>query len=173
MDLIYDRKQSDVVNKTSKGYHNYADLNRVEGACKELAELLTSYGYPVQITVKTDWGMKDKRKECGMERIRKNIGVIKDTYYSMKTTPTLPTTINPITWQKANDIEKILHDIDLLIRGMKQVFIYSGVGNCGQNRVWQQRFRRVEKPQVLVVTWDSLEQTTWNEFEETLAWNAI
>lgn len=141
-ELIYDRTQADVDNKTSKGYHNYTDLNRIEEWCKYLADLLTSYGYPVHITAKTDWAISDMRYASEMERIRQNVGKIKEVYYSLATTPPVPDTLNKITWQKANHIEKILADIDLLIKNMEQVFIYTGVSNCGQNRIWQQRFRR-------------------------------
>lgn len=170
MELIYDRTQSDVDNRTTKGYHNYTDLNRIETACKELAEILTSYGYPVYITTKINWAMTDRRTESEMERIRKNIKSLKDTYYMAKNTPALPSTINPITWQKANAIEKILYDIDLLIRGMKQVFVYTGVAGCGQNRIWQQRFRRYTKS---FRTWLELTQVYWSDFSESQTWEDI
>ncbi len=124
--LIYDRTQSDITNKTSKGRYAYADLNRVEGACRELADLLTSYGYPVSITTKTDWGRSNMQYISEKERIRTNIVAIKQAYYSMPTTPELPTTLNKMDIQKANDIEKILHDIDVLIGEMEANWRYSG-----------------------------------------------
>lgn len=171
MELIYDRTQADVDNRTSKGYHNYTDLNRIESACKELATLLTSYGYPVYITTKTNWTMTDKRTESEMERIRKNVKALKDVYYSASGTPAVPSTLNPITWQKANNIEKILYHIDLLIQGMKQVFVYSGVAGAGQNRVWQQRFRRPYGKSLK--QWLELTQTYWSDFSETQTWEDI
>ena len=131
--LIYDRTQSDVDGKTSKGYHNVSDLNRIEVACRELADLLTSYGYTVQISTKTDWAITDIRYEGEIERIRQNIGRIKDAYYSFKTTPELPETLNRIDIQKANDIEKILYDIDLLIKNMEASFLFCGTFNAGES----------------------------------------
>ena len=130
-DLIYDRKQSDVDNKTFKGYHNYTDLNRIESACRYLADLLTSYGYSVQITTKTDWTISDMRYASEMERIRQNVGKIKEAYYSLPTTPPLPNTLNKITWQKANDIEEILAHIDLLIKNMEASFLFCGTFSSG------------------------------------------
>ena len=47
-----------------------------------------------------------------------------------------------LNYVKANDIEKILTDIEDLIHGMEQYFVYSGVANSGQSRMWQNRFRR-------------------------------
>ena len=92
--LIYDRTQADVTNRTSKGYHNYSDINRVEEWCRYLADLLTSYGYSVQITTKTNWAMADFRYTFEMERILQNVRKIKEAYYSTKDTPVLPDTIN-------------------------------------------------------------------------------
>lgn len=129
--LIYDRTQTDVLNKTSKGYHNYTDINRIEEWCRYLADLLISYGYPVDIATKTDWNVEDFRYASEMERIRLNIRKIRDAYIVMKNSPSLPGTINPITWQIANDIEKILFDIDLLIKNMEASFLFCGTFNSG------------------------------------------
>lgn len=43
--LITDRTYNDVILGTDKGYYNYTDLNRVEEATAELAQLLTAQGY--------------------------------------------------------------------------------------------------------------------------------
>ncbi|MDD3041033.1 hypothetical protein, partial [Bacteroides sp.] len=58
-DMIYDRTQTDVDNKTAKGYYNISDLNRVETAAEYIATLLTKEGYVVTITVKKDWAITD------------------------------------------------------------------------------------------------------------------
>ncbi len=168
--LIFDRKQSDLNNKTSKGHHNYADINRIEEWCGYLAKLLTSYGYEVHVKTKTDWTMYDRRTESEMERIRSNIEVIKNAYCTAKNTPQLPDSINPINIEKANAIEKILYDIDLLIKSMTQVFVYSGVARLGQNRIWQQRFRRYSKA---LKQWLELTQTYWSDFSDTETWEDI
>lgn len=131
--LIYDRTQADLVNKTEKGYHNYTDINRIEEWCGYLAELLTSYGYVVHITTKTDWKMTDYRKASEIERIRSNIAAIENAYAIMKNTPQLPNTLNPIDIERANAIEKILFDINLLITNMKASFLYCGTFNAGES----------------------------------------
>lgn len=132
-ELIFDRKQSDLVNDTPKGNYNITDLNRVEMWCRYVADLLTSYAYPVQITTKTDWQMEDMPTNTEMERIRTNIGKIKEAYYSLTSTPELPSTINPIDIQKANNIEKILYDIDLLIKNMEASFLFCGTFYAGES----------------------------------------
>ena len=140
--LIYDRTELDVKNKTDKGYHNISDLNRVEEWCRYLADLLTSYNYRVDITTKTNWQLTDMRTVAEMERIRKNVALLKSTYFNIPQNLPVPSNLNPINISKANDIERILEDINKIIVSMEREFIHSGVACVGQNRVWQQRFRR-------------------------------
>ena len=73
-----------------------------------------------------------------MERIRSNIKAIMQGYYYM--TNIEPTAEN-FNWQKANNWEQILNEIYQLMFGMENVYVYSGVCNSGQPRVYQGRFR--------------------------------
>ncbi len=130
-ELVYDRASSDVVNKTSKGYYNISDLNRVEGWCGYLAKLFTLYGYPVHITTKTNWSVTDFPYSSEMERIRSNVEKVKQVYCSYLATPLVPTTLNRIDIEKANAIEKILFNIDELMNKMVAEFRKSGTFNCG------------------------------------------
>lgn len=129
--LIFDRTQADLVNKTEKGYHNYTDVNRIEKWCGYIANLLTSYGYPVHIATKTNWAMIDERKASEMERIRDNVSKIKQAYCTYSLTPAVPTTLSRIDIEKANAIEKVLFDIDELMNKMVAEFRKSGTFNCG------------------------------------------
>lgn len=140
--LIYDRTERDVKNKTDKGYHNISDLNRVEEWCKYLAELLSFYNYKVTIVTKTNWKMTDLRTVSEMERIRRNIALLKKTYFNIPQDIVVPSNLNPINISKANAIERILEEMNKIIISMESEFIHSGVANAGQNRVWQNRFRR-------------------------------
>lgn len=138
--LIFDRTQNDLRNKTKKSYYNYDDLNRVETWCEYLANILNNYGYLINITVKTDWDMKDKARDTAdMERIRQNVNRLKQAYFSFTQ---IPANLDYMTFEKANEIERILHEIDYILMWMENNFIHSGVAVCGQNRLWQQRFRR-------------------------------
>lgn len=149
--LIYDRTQGDVTSarnlpdniEFNKGNYNYVDLNRVESACEDLVERLNSYGYYVDINTKTNWTEDDMPYKHEIDRIKNNIQALKDAYYVLTTTPNVPSTsTSKMIYTQANDMEKILVDIDYLIRSMTQDFVYCGVCNCGQDRIWQQRFRR-------------------------------
>ena len=122
-ELIFDRTQGDVLNKTPKGKYEYTDLNRIEEWCEYLAEILNSYSYNVNITVKTNWTRLDMPTVSEMERIRQNVLNIKNAYYSFTQ---VPSNLNFMTIYKANDIEKILNEIEILINNMVSQFYYSG-----------------------------------------------
>lgn len=137
--LIFDRTQQDITDLTSKSYYNYTDLNRAEKWCEYLSEVLNKYSYSVNIVTKTDWTMLDLPTQFEIERIRQNVNTLKQAYFSFTQ---IPGNLDYMTWQKANDIEKILYEIDKILKHMENNFVYCGVASCGQNRIWQQRFRR-------------------------------
>jgi hypothetical protein len=129
-DLIYDRTQSDVdfalENPDSglnlKGSYNYTDLNRVEGWISYLATTLTSYGYAVSVTSKTDWDMEDFPTKAEMKRIRDNAQLIRNAFTAFSE---LPDNLEKMTYTKANAIERVLYEINLLIKNMEYSFWHS------------------------------------------------
>ena len=129
-DLIFDRTQNDLEQKTPKGYYNYTDLNRIETWCEYLANLLNSYSYPVSITIKKNWNMSDLPNVNDMERIRSNINAIKTAFHAYTD---VPENLNYMTIEKANDIEKILSEIDFLTKNMISSFRYSNTFNSGES----------------------------------------
>lgn len=139
--LIFDRTQLDIDNDTEKGQYTHTDLNRVESWCKYIADVLNGYNYYVSIDAKTNWKESDYHWSEDLERIRQNVNRLKEAYFSFTQ---IPANLEYMTWQKANDIEKILFEIDKIIGYMENDFIYCGVPSCGQNRLWQQRFRKLK-----------------------------
>lgn len=137
-DLIFDRTQADVDNDEPKGQYNASDLNRVESWCVYLATELNNVGYNIQITTKTDWVQTDDRTAEEMERIRTNIKKIMDGYYSLTQ---IEPTAEQFDWRKANNWERILNEMNSFMFGMRNWYVYSGVSNAGQPRLWQNRFR--------------------------------
>lgn len=131
--LIFDRTSADVeyarnnpsAQEWLKGCYNYIDLNRVEEWCKYLSDLLNSYGYVNLIEGKTDWKVNDIQTVEQMERYLKNVKILIETFAIKKDTPNLPETMNKLTYSQANDIEKILYDINELIQKMEAMFRYS------------------------------------------------
>lgn len=149
--MITDRTLEDVeyakANPTStedlKGAYNNTDLNRVEEKVEEIYNILKEYSYDAKITeIKKDWAKSDFFNPSDGVRYLNNLRKLVGSYVVMDSTPEVPQTMESLTYEDANNIEKILVDIETLIYGMEQLFIYSGVANSGQPRIWQQRFRR-------------------------------
>ena len=57
----------------------------------------------------------------------KNLQELKNTVSLLKTTPELPSTMRFITIDVANNIEKILEDIELVVNSMRLVFLYPNI----------------------------------------------
>lgn len=126
-ELIFDRTQSDITNDTDKAYIDYKDLNRVEEAVKYLSELLNKYSYKNKVNAKIDWEMSEFRKVEDVERIKSNYEVLKSAFAYKFEVP-------EFKWEsikEANDIERILYEINKLIEKMEAVFRYSNTFNSG------------------------------------------
>ncbi len=132
-ELITDRTSEDVTNRTTKGSISYVDLNRVETACKELGEILL-----VDLVTKTDWTMRDFRKDSDMQRIRGNIQKLREAYFVKPTTPATPQRIEYQTVTEANSIEQILADIHAMylssLSGAHRLAFRLGARSIGDRR---------------------------------------
>ena len=138
-ELIFDRTQTDIDERTDKGYYNASDLNRVELWCKYLADELNEAGYSINITTKTNWTTLDLRTATDMTRIKNNIIALMNCYHWI--TP-IYNSVDSWNYEKANRWEQILNEIFHLMWGMEDWYVYSGVSNSGQPRLWQHRFRQ-------------------------------
>lgn len=125
LDLITDRSQRDIdrlkrlrdkawstmsasekaewYNQAAKGAYNYTDLNRVESAISELSDALL-----LGLTTKTDWNVWDIPTQSEMNRYLENVVAVTDACPSATPYPTLPTGMNGLTLEGANNIEKAL-----------------------------------------------------------------
>lgn len=109
-----------------KGAYNASDLNRVGQAISYIADLLTGYGYSVQVSPKTDWTMSDIPTREQLEQYLANVAALRQALPVLPTTPEAPPDMEGLTWAEANDIEKILVDINHLITNMTAAWFYSG-----------------------------------------------
>lgn len=128
---ITNRTQSDIVNKTPKGFINDLDLNRIENNCDYLAEQLNKYGYFVVISTKTDWSMDEFPSATEINRIRDNINALLEAYFKMPGSPDIRYW-NSLNWQDANSLEQNLLNINTLLGLMVQSFKYCGTFVCGE-----------------------------------------
>lgn len=109
-----------------KGAYNYSDLNRVGEAIAYIADRLNYYGYDIEVSPKTDWKMEDIPRSAQMTAYLSFVKTIRGAFAAGSDTPSVPSSMKDLTWQGANDIEKILLDVDTLISNMETSWYYSG-----------------------------------------------
>lgn len=128
---VYDRLQSDVVEKTDKGYLNASDLNRIEFNCRYLADTLDSLGYNIVLVTKVNWLRTDMPWISDIERIKDNVLRLIDVFCNAEYSPDLPADLTRLTHLKLNDIEKNLYDIKQNLDNMLKIVRYSGTFYSG------------------------------------------
>lgn len=132
LNLITDRTAEDVANKTAKGFYNASDLNRVGAAVQYVAERFTAQGYAVTVSPKTDWTEKDIPTSSELETYRQNIATLRALLAVMPTTPEAPDSMAGLTYTEANDIERILLDLDTLLTNAALAWYQSGELYAGE-----------------------------------------
>lgn len=116
----------------SKGAYNYTDLNRVGNAVTYVAGRLEDAGYYVPVSPKTDWIKSDIPTESSMVRYLEDVETIRNTLTVLPGTPEVPDDMEGLTYEEANDIERILLAVDALITNMINAYFYSNEINCGE-----------------------------------------
>lgn len=124
--LITDRRQQDVTLKTKKGFYNATDLNRVSSAVEYLEGRLDAHGIAVDVAPKTDWRIQDIPTLKQMQRYIHDIEAMRKALPVKDGTPETPESMQNLDWQKANDIEKILVNLDETINRIRLSYWYSG-----------------------------------------------
>ena len=124
--LITDRTQADVDARNGKGTYNASDLNRVAAAMNYVAGRLESDGYDPHISPKTGWKDDDWVDPAAQAVYLGYLAELRSQFAMMHTTPPVPNDMEKLTYQEANDIEKILEDIDRLLTNASQAWFYSG-----------------------------------------------
>lgn len=89
-----------VPNEATKGAYNFSDLNRVERAVAEIAEILA-----VSLETKTDWNMWDIPTKTDMARYLGNVRLLQEL---CKETTMLPENMDKLSYSTANLIEEVL-----------------------------------------------------------------
>ncbi len=93
-----------------KGAYNYTDFNRVERAVAEIAAILGVY-----VETVTTWSATDLPTEADTARYLANVRRLKTVCQGLAGTPNAPESMQRFTYIEANNIEKILTDIETVI----------------------------------------------------------
>lgn len=108
-----------------KGSYNYTDLNRVGNAVTYVAGRLTDAGYFVPVSPKIDWTDSDIPKESDMQTYLEDVEILRSALTVIPETPEVPEDMEGLTYEEANDIERILLVVDDLITKMINSYFYS------------------------------------------------
>lgn len=125
--LVTDRTASDVTNRTKKGYYNFEDLNRVQSALLYVAEILRGIGVAVSVSATTEWNENSIPSVSDMEKYLESVNNVRNAMKMLSTTPQVPDSMSKLTYQKANDIEKILLDVERVVTEINRSFIRAGM----------------------------------------------
>lgn len=115
-----------------KGCYNYTDLNRVESAVEYLGELLRYAGYAFNPETKTDWTRSNHVTKQDMTRYLGNIANLREVISLEPSTPEAPTIEEKFDYQSANNIEKIIGDVNTLTEKMYECWTYSDEAYGGE-----------------------------------------
>ena len=109
-----------------KGAYNFTDLNRVEGAVAYIAQKLTALGYPFSPTVKLNWSMEDIPTKADMLRYFGNVASLRTQLPVYTGISTAPSAGESLDYSKANELEKVLLEINYRVDMIPESWIYSG-----------------------------------------------
>lgn len=149
--MIFDRTQNDVdtaivlrntkvkkfetltesdIATLEKGTLTINTINRIENKQEELKNLFNDMGYWNTPTTNKTWSENDIFNVDDFQRIVDNTNVLRQAFFVYKDTPNTP----PISyyWEDINALEKILHDIDVMINDVKSHYRECGTFECGE-----------------------------------------
>lgn len=112
------------------GAYRHTDLNRVGLACAEMYAALTDAGYatPGYTALKTDWTDSDRPTKAEFETYLATVASIKAALPAQ--TP-IPSTMRRLTTDGANNIEKLLLEVEDILSRLFAIYIRSGTQYSG------------------------------------------
>ncbi len=129
MQLITDRTYSDVLLKTEKGCYGVADLNRVEQAVAELVDIAKALGVQDDFEIKLDWELPGAFSPAQWPTTAQMHRYLDNVYrlcQAVELATELPVSMETLTWEGANQIEKALELVYTRIQSILQVLRFSG-----------------------------------------------
>ena len=115
-----------ITDRTRGDYYNITDLNRVGQAMRYVAARLRACGFDVVVTPRTDWVWTDRATPAAAKRYLNNLRKIRKALVLFASTPNVPSGKRPFTAEEANDIEKILIDVEDMVQRTMQCWYFCG-----------------------------------------------
>lgn len=123
-----DAERSEWLSGKLKGSYHSSDLNRVGEALNYLCDRLTDAGYmtyATTFTAKTNWTIASIPTAADLTHYLKSVFNIREAMAQFEKTPLAPIDTGALNVEEANNIEKILIDIEILINNMLAARFYS------------------------------------------------
>lgn len=129
-----DDERAEWFSGTMKGAYNASDLNRVGLALNVIRDRLAALGYLADnaYTAKQEWKTGELLTAADLTYYLNCVDAVRRAIIQYKTTPPTPTDIGALDWQEANNIEKILLDINHIIDKLTAAFFFLGDVQCGE-----------------------------------------
>ena len=130
--MVTDRTQADVDALNDRGTYNASDLNRVNTAMAYLNGWLSDAGYVTgYVGQGIAWAIDDIPLQAQMADYLSNVGAIGGTF-SLANAPALPASMELLTHEGANHIERVLVLTDQIRARLKRSPFLSGEIFCGE-----------------------------------------
>jgi len=111
-----------------KGAYNYFDLNRIGEAIKFLANRFLTWDEIIPVTAKTNWNEKPSKSD--VDAMLTDIKTLSDRVNLSY--PSVPVSLDKMTYQTANTIEEILYLINQEIGNATIETNYAGMFYSGE-----------------------------------------
>ena len=109
-----------------KGAYNFTDMNRVDGAVDYIVERLREVGsFTEGIKTYRLWSREHLPTKKELEQYLENIRILRSQFAVAASIPPVPSDMQMFTHKEANDIEKILFEVDWLITKIAQAWFFS------------------------------------------------
>lgn len=119
-------EKNDWLGVASRGAYNYTDMNRVERAVEILLGRLAEWNIYLPLVTKTDWKQSDGVTDIELNRYLGNIKRLIFASGLGYSAPPLPSRMDYLTYEGANNIEKALIEIDHWLSLRKNQLVYLG-----------------------------------------------
>lgn len=125
-----------ITDRTTPGPYDWRDYNRVGEAVEYVVKRLSEIGYKADVLTKTDWTRQDIQSQTQMAQYIANIKAVRA---ALQLQSAAPDSINRLTYEGANEIERVLRaaedEIDRMLRsvdlgwaiGIAYIGLYGGI----------------------------------------------
>jgi hypothetical protein len=108
-----------------KGAYNVTDLNRVGTALNYVRDRILVAGYSVSFSAKTDWTASDVPTLAQFQYYIDCVRQVRGAVSRFHNTPPVPAYSGALDYLEANNIEKILIDIDTILNNLAAALFYA------------------------------------------------